>query len=85
MVLKSSWKWNVSKISTVLANMKAYAKASSKREKRNFVSAIVESLLSSGAWFVKHDRESGKWYDIGEAQAHDKTGHAIHDHIINHS
>jgi hypothetical protein len=65
--------------------MKKYAKASSKREKRNLVSAIVARLLRSGARFVKHDRESGKWYDIGKLQAHEKTGHAIRDHIINRS
>jgi hypothetical protein len=70
---------------SVLANMKAYATASSKREKSDFVVAIVDSLLSSGARFVKQDRESGKWYDIGEAQAHEKTGHAIRDLIINRS
>jgi hypothetical protein len=45
----------------------------------------VDSLLSSGARFVKQDRESEKWYDIGEAQARDKTGHAIRDHIMNRS
>jgi hypothetical protein len=70
---------------SVKANMEAYAKASSKREKSNFVSEIVGTLLSSGARFVKQDRESGTWYDIGEAQARDKTGHAIRDHIMNRS
>jgi hypothetical protein len=70
---------------SVLANMEAYAEASSKRDRSDLVSEMVDSLMSSGARFVKWDTESEMWYDIGEAQARDKTGHAIRDHIMNRS
>lgn len=69
----------------VLASLDAYAQASTKTEKSKVVSAIVSSLMASGARFVKKDSKTGKWYDIGEVQAHDKTGHAIRDHILNKS
>jgi hypothetical protein len=67
------------------ANLERYSVATSKNGKSKVVSSIVSDLLDNGARFVKKDTLSGKWYDIGISQAHEKTGHAIRDHILNKS
>ena len=67
------------------ASVQRYADAQSKNEKSLVVASIVESLTSSGARFVKLEKQTGRWYDIGRTQARDKTGHAIRDLIMNRS
>jgi hypothetical protein len=70
---------------TIRANLERYSTATSKKGKIDVVSSIVSDLRDQGVRFVKKDTASGKWYDIGRVQAHEKTGHAIRDHILNKS
>jgi hypothetical protein len=63
----------------VRANLRRYAGAPSNAEKSFIVSWIVGRLLSTGSRFIKKSDATGKWYDIGEAQAREKTGRAIRD------
>jgi hypothetical protein len=67
------------------ASVERYSGAKSKNEKSLVVASIVEGLCKSGGRFVKEDKTTGRWYDIGQTQAHDKTGHAIRDYIMNRS
>jgi hypothetical protein len=63
----------------VRVNLRPYAGAPSNAEKSFIVSWIVGRVLSTGSRFVKKINATGKWYDIGGAQAHEKTGRAIRD------
>jgi hypothetical protein len=63
----------------VRVNLRRYAGAPSNAEKSFIVSWIVGRLLSTGSRFIKKSDATGKWYDIGEAQAREKTGRAIRD------
>ena len=67
------------------ASVERYSDAKTKNEKSLVVASIVEGLNKSGARFVKQDKPTGRWYDIGQTQARDKTGHAIRDYILNRS
>ena len=65
------------------ASVQRYSDAKTKNDKSLVVASIVEGLTNSGARFVKLDKQTGRWYDIGRTQARDKTGHAIRDLIMN--
>ena len=69
----------------VQLNAERYQDASSKNEKSLVVASIVTGILNSGGRFVKRLEGSGRWLDIGETNARDKTGHAIRDFISNRS
>lgn len=67
------------------ASVERYSGSKSKNEKSLVVASIVEGLCNSGSRFVKEDKKTGGWYDIGQTQARDKTGHAIRDYMMNRS
>lgn len=66
----------------VLANLECYSQACTKIEKSQVVSSIVKRIEGSGGRFVKKNPSTGNWYEIDDVLAHDKTGHAIRDHIL---
>ena len=84
---KGSWNHPGNQIfqTLVQANAQKYQDAASKNEKSVVVASIVNGILKSGGRFVKQVKDSGRWVDIGETNARDKTGHAIRDFILNRS
>jgi hypothetical protein len=66
----------------VLANLERYSQACTKIEKSHVVSSIVKCIEGSGGRFVKKNPSTGNWYEIDDVLAHDKTGHAIRDHLL---
>lgn len=64
-------------------NMDNYQDAESKNCKSAIVAEIVHTLLSErDIRFVKKDRDVGKWYVLSHSVAHEKTGHAIRDQLM---
>jgi len=63
----------------VRANLQEYGDASSRSEKIRVVDDILQEIQTSGARFAKLDSETQRWYQLNEAQAHQKIGHAIRD------
>lgn len=60
-----------------------YTNASSKNLKSELVSEMVEELYSQGTRFIKRDPDYGnKWYVLSPALAHEKTGHAVRDYLM---
>ena len=59
----------------------AYMAAESKNEKTAIVCNIVEEMRSIGCKFLKEDSKTGRWYDIGDAQAREKVGHSLRDQV----
>jgi hypothetical protein len=62
-------------------NLHRYADAPRRLDKSKVVASVVAEILDSGARFVKQEKNSGRWYQMNEDQAHEKTGHAIRDLI----
>ena len=67
----------------IQANHQIYTNNQTKNGKSRVVAKIVTEIQASGSRFVKKHKASGKWYVIGRTQAHEKTGHAIRDYILN--
>lgn len=65
----------------IQANVDRYIQAPSKTDKTAVVVAVVEQVRSEGAFFVKQDDDSGRWYDIGDTQAREKVGHSLRDQV----
>jgi hypothetical protein len=65
----------------VRKNLHRYVDAPKRLDKSRVVASVVSEILSSGARFVKQEKISGRWYQMNENQAHEKTGHAIRDLI----
>lgn len=59
-----------------------YEASNSKHIKSQVVSSVVEGLAANGCRFVKKDGPSGRWFVLTRLLSHEKTGHAIRDHII---
>jgi len=66
---------------TVRSNLREYRDASNRPEKIRVVDEILEEIQLSGARFAKVDRETKRWYELNDVQAHQKIGHAIRDTI----
>jgi hypothetical protein len=67
----------------VRQNVDRYSAASSKNLKSAVVSGIVTDLFDQGIRFIKRDPQEGdRWYVLSVSLAHEKTGHAIRDHLI---
>eukprot|EP00980_Cylindrotheca_fusiformis_P001594 scaffold363_cov56-Cylindrotheca_fusiformis.AAC.13 len=60
-------------------NFKSYVDASRKKEKSLFVESVLDTMLSTGARFVKKEQD-GLWYEIDRKAARNKTAHAVRDH-----
>jgi hypothetical protein len=56
-----------------------YVAARTKLEKTQVIANLVERVRneSPGGGFVKRDFHTGRWFEIGDDKARDKTGHAI--------
>lgn len=67
---------------SVRQNVERYRSAASKNLKSTVVADIVKDLLREGLRFIKRDLESGSWFVLSQACCHEKTGHAIRDHLI---
>jgi hypothetical protein len=65
----------------IRANLREYREASNRPEKIKVVDEILEEIQLSGARFTKVDRETKRWYELNDVQAHQKIGHAIRDTI----
>jgi len=62
-------------------NLEAYSTAKTKSEKAKIISGIVDQVRqssSSGGGFVKQD-ESGRWYEVGDFIAREKTAQLFRD------
>ena len=59
----------------------AYMAATTKNEKTAIVCNIVEEMRTIGCKFLKEDSKTGRWYDIGDAQAREKVGHSLRDQV----
>lgn len=60
-------------------NLPKYEAAGTKMEKSVIVLSIVEAVREAGGNFVRQDRRTGEWYDIGDAQAREKTGQNLRE------
>jgi hypothetical protein len=76
-----SHKGNKSFSDIVRKNLHRYIDAPKRLDKSTVVASVVSEILNSGARFVKQEKISGRWYQMNEDQAHEKTGHAIRDLI----
>ena len=56
-------------------------RSSKKNDKTDLVNSIAQSVLNKNGRFVRFDRNSGKWYDVGNHAAREKVGHAFRDSI----
>lgn len=65
----------------IQANVDRYIFAPTKTDKTAVVVSVVEQVRSEGAFFVKQDDDSGRWYDIGDTQAREKVGHSLRDQV----
>jgi len=65
----------------IRSNIREYKAASNRTEKIIVVDEILEEIQMSGARFAKIDRETKRWYELNDVQAHQKIGHAIRDTI----
>lgn len=70
--------------SLVRDNAHRYAAAPTKVSKSEVVASIVDELATQGARFLKRDESSKGWYEMSQLLAHDKTGHAIRDLLMQH-
>lgn len=59
--------------------LERYRQARSKLDKSLVVIAIVDTIRSCGGGFVKQDRKTKKWIEIGDQLARDKVGHSLRD------
>mmetsp|Transcript_20627 Transcript_20627/g.47649 ORF Transcript_20627/g.47649 Transcript_20627/m.47649 type:complete len:178 (-) Transcript_20627:318-851(-) len=68
---------------TVAMNAEKYLKAPTKLEKSLVVIQIVDTIRDGGGHFVKYDRKTQSWVEIGDQLAREKVGHALRDIISN--
>lgn len=64
---------------TICLHLDTYVSAKSRLEKTLLVAEIVKGVQESGGKFLRKDRKSGKWFDIGEKRSCEKVGHALRD------
>jgi hypothetical protein len=58
-----------------------YMAAPSKTDKTAIVCKIVEDMRGQGCKFINQDEKTGRWFDIGDAQAREKVGHSLRDQV----
>jgi hypothetical protein len=69
--------------SAVREKVRHYENAKKRADKSVVVASTFSWLKDHGARFIKFDKRTQRWYDIGDEQARDKTGHAIRDFLAN--
>ncbi|KAL3938627.1 MAG: hypothetical protein SGBAC_006504 [Bacillariaceae sp.] len=60
-------------------NLQAYSQAVRRREKSLIINHVLDTMILTGARFVKKERSV--WYVIDEKEAREKTAHAIRDFL----
>lgn len=60
-------------------NLQAYAQAERRKEKSLIINHVLDTMMLSGARFVKKERSV--WYVIDEKEAREKTAHAMRDFL----
>eukprot|EP00541_Cyclophora_tenuis_P008857 CAMPEP_0116553616 /NCGR_PEP_ID=MMETSP0397-20121206/7146_1 /TAXON_ID=216820 /ORGANISM="Cyclophora tenuis, Strain ECT3854" /LENGTH=219 /DNA_ID=CAMNT_0004078707 /DNA_START=17 /DNA_END=676 /DNA_ORIENTATION=- len=66
---------------TIAMNAEKYVKAPTKLDKSLIVIEVVDAIRNGGGNFVKKDRKTKQWVEIGDQLAREKVGHALRDHI----
>ena len=66
---------------TIGLNVDKYQRTVKKVDKTLIVIGIVDSIRANGGYFVKRDKQSGAWFDIGDQHAREKVGYALRDAI----
>ena len=61
------------------SNLEAYSQAVRRKEKSNIINHVMNSMLLTGARFVK--KEDNIWCELDENQAREKTAHAMRDFL----
>lgn len=56
-----------------------YHRATKRLDKSVAVATALSRVLATGARFVKYDRPTDTWFQLGEEAAHEKCGHGIRD------
>lgn len=76
-----TWKGNQRFRTMVDLYLEHYAAATSKMEKSAIVSAIVQAVRqeSPQGGFIKQDRTTDRWYEVGDLLAREKVGQTIRD------
>jgi hypothetical protein len=72
---------NVSFRNLIQSCSDAYMMAPTKNDKTAIVFKIVEDMRLEGCKFLKQQVNSGRWMDIGDAQAREKVGHSLRDQV----
>ena len=62
-------------------NQQRYSQTVKRNAKSMIVLSIVKSIRSSGGHFVKRNKKTGLWMEIGDQQAREKVGYALRDAI----
>lgn len=75
------WKGNQDYRELVVSNLEAYASSTSKLHKGMILSNIVQRVRinSPEGGFVKKDSETGRWYEVGDFLAREKTSQYFRD------
>jgi hypothetical protein len=60
-------------------NLERYENTPKKNEKSLVISAVLGELLSQGFRFVKKDRKTKQWFELGRKKSHEKVGHTLRD------
>eukprot|EP00541_Cyclophora_tenuis_P012535 CAMPEP_0116541212 /NCGR_PEP_ID=MMETSP0397-20121206/363_1 /TAXON_ID=216820 /ORGANISM="Cyclophora tenuis, Strain ECT3854" /LENGTH=187 /DNA_ID=CAMNT_0004065141 /DNA_START=50 /DNA_END=613 /DNA_ORIENTATION=- len=66
-------------------SLQKYAEAETKLQKSLIVMSIVDMFRSNsplGGGFVRQDRSSGLWYEIGDEAAREKVGQTIRETLV---
>lgn len=63
-------------------NLQVYKMKAKKLDKSVLIGKIVKSLRQGGSRFIKFDKASNCWWEIGDEQARKKTGHAVRDLLL---
>jgi hypothetical protein len=58
-------------------HLQTYSQASNKMSKGIIVSAIIDEIRDEGGAFVRQDLATGRWFEVGDRLAREKTGQAL--------
>mmetsp|Transcript_625 Transcript_625/g.1469 ORF Transcript_625/g.1469 Transcript_625/m.1469 type:complete len:292 (-) Transcript_625:520-1395(-) len=64
---------------TIAMNLDRYLRFRTRVERTSRVEEILKSVRAAGGRFLKRDKITGMWFDIGDKAAHKKVGHALRD------
>jgi hypothetical protein len=58
-------------------HLEEYSRAPNKMKKGIIVSSIIDEIREHGGAFVRQDTGSGRWFEVGDRLAREKTGQAL--------